>query len=191
MKNFFMFGLAGAGKDTVGELVRRYFDLYTLALADPIREEYVEKFGTSDFKQNRDRMIAIGEGYKKIYGQDVWCESALKKVSMMNEVTHGVIHMTRLAYPFRGALILDGRYQHEYDFFVGKHGFTPVRLVADREVRLERLQVRDGNAQLKALEFEKQNFISDASPALMLENNGTKDDLLDNLCRVLKLKPIY
>lgn len=160
MANYFIFGLAGTGKDTFAELMAKYYETYPIALADAIRVEYKTFLGRDDYKTNRPQMIAIGEGYKQIYGQDVWCRLAENNMSWAKSV-----------------LIMDGRYQHEYDYFVLQRGYTPIRLVADDQVRFERLKRRDGNIQREALEFEKENFISDSSFALTINTSGTVEQL--------------
>jgi dephospho-CoA kinase len=158
--NYFVFGLAGTGKDTFSDLMQKHYNVATLALADPIRDEYVRFLGKNDYKTNRPQMIKIGEGYKGIYGTDVWC--ALAEKSFYGNV---------------GRLIKDGRYTHEYEYFVNQRGYTPIRLVADDDVRFERLRRRDGNIQREALQFEKANFIPDDFDAFNVNTNGSVDDL--------------
>lgn len=160
LRNLFVFGLAGTGKDTFAGLMVNNHSYKALALADPIREEYVRHIGRSDFKTNRPTMIKIGEGYKEIYGQDIWCRLAEKQF-----VWHD------------GRLIMDGRYDHEYDYFVLERGYTPIRLVADDDVRFERLRRRDGNIQREALEYEKQHFISDDKYGITVDTNGDVNQL--------------
>lgn len=158
--NYFVFGLAGTGKDTFAELMRKIHGGETIALADPIRAEYVRFLGKHDYKTNRPMMINIGEGYKEIYGQDIWCKMAEKFFT----------------WDF-GRLIKDGRYAHEYDYFVTQRGYTPIRLVADDDVRFERLRRRDGDIQRESLGFEKQHFIPDDYDAITVATNGTVEQL--------------
>lgn len=173
--SIFLFGLAGTGKDTVADIFREDYHYESLALADPIREEYARFIGSRDYKQNRPKMIEIGEAYKQIYGQDVWCNETLRIAG----------DMPFLTLEEHGILIRDGRYQHEYNFFVRQYGYTPIHLVSDTEVRLERLRKRDGTTQMSSLMFEKKNFINDHPEALVLENNGTLSELRDNIRRLL------
>jgi hypothetical protein len=112
-----MYGLSGTGKDTASDILVGEFGLSSYALADPIRDEYTKRFHRDDYKQNRETMILIGETYKSIYGQDVWCDAAIELYRS------AVVASTR---PLGGCLIRDGRYQHEYDYFVGRHGFVPL-----------------------------------------------------------------
>jgi dephospho-CoA kinase len=158
--NYFVFGLAGTGKDTFAALMRKHHDVATIALADPIRSEYVRFLGRNDYKTNRPMMIKIGEGYKDIYGQDVWCLAA-EKTFIWND----------------GRLIKDGRYEHEYEYFVNQRGYIPIRLVADDDVRFERLKRRDGNIQREALAFEREHFIPDDFDAINVDTNGSVEQL--------------
>lgn len=185
--NIFMYGLAGTGKDTVAELMHHNHDIYSLALADPIREEYVKFYDTDDFKLHRERMIAIGEGYKKIYGQDVWCDLALRDIYDFHEWIEHLEETVSNPPNVTGAMVRDGRYNHEYEYFVVKNGFVPVRLVTDDSIRLERLRQRDKDIQMETLQFEKKNFISDDAPAFTLFNNGGVDDLEHNIAELLEM----
>jgi dephospho-CoA kinase len=160
MANYFVFGLAGTGKDTFAHLMTHNHDITAVALADPIRSEYVRHLMRTDYKTNRPQMIKIGEGYKDIYGQDIWCALAERAFVWSD-----------------GRLIMDGRYVHEYEYFVNQRGYTPIRLVADDDVRFERLKRRDGNIQREALEFEKQHFIPDDFDAINVDTNGSVKDL--------------
>lgn len=173
MVNYFMFGLAGSGKDTAASIL---VDLgyHPISLADPIRFEYMRFLGRDDFRKNREMMIRIGEGYKKIYGEDVWVRIALDKAMELNDAS-GV-----------PVVIVDGRYPFEYDYFVAQHKFVPIRIVADEKVRMKRLMQRDGTVQQKSLEFEKEHFIPDYAFAHTVENNGTVEDLEDSLIKLYK-----
>jgi hypothetical protein len=160
MANYFVFGLAGSGKDSFARLMTMYHGVQALALADPIRAEYVRHLDRNDYKTNRPQMIKIGEGYKDIYGRDIWCALCEK------------------AFHWRdGNLVMDGRYDHEYHYFVTHRGYTPIRLVADDDVRFERLKRRDGNTQREALEYERQHFIPDDYYGINVDTNGTIDQL--------------
>jgi hypothetical protein len=154
--NYFVFGLAGSGKDTFAYLMSKHYDVSPRALADPIRKEYVKWLDREDYKQNRPKMIRIGESYKHLYSEDVWCRAAEKSFTWDD-----------------GRLIKDGRYEHEYHYFVTERGYIPIRLICDDEIRFERLKRRDGNTQREALQFEKANFIPDEFDAINVNTNGT------------------
>jgi dephospho-CoA kinase len=181
MKKYFMFGKSGTGKDTVTEILLEKHHIQSLALADPIREEYKRFFGRDDYKQNRPKMIEIGESYKQIYGEEVWCRLALQRI---NEAK--TIKAFDQIVKHKGMIIRDGRYEHEYDFFVVKHGFIPIRLVADDTVRYQRLNRRDGNTQLDALKYENEKFISDKRDAITIDNSSTIEELIAKLSEVFK-----
>jgi AAA domain len=160
MANYFVFGLAGTGKDTFAYLMEKHYDVHSVALADAIRQEYVHFLDKDDYKTNRQMMINIGQTYKLLYGQDVWCRAAEKEFPWNDD-----------------RLIKDGRYEHEYHYFVMDRGYIPIRLVADDEIRFERLKRRDGNTQREALQYEKANFIPDGYDAINVNTNGTVEQL--------------
>ena len=185
---YFLFGLSGAGKDTVAQIMNQLLNIYDVALADPIRLEYERFVGLPDGKHDRTKMIQIGETYKRLYGQDVWCEAATRLIHQIEQrrgaMRSGTVANKAFATSMHEALgflnegyvITDGRYLHEYDYFVGQRGFWPIRLVADDDVRLERLRRRDGDTQPDALAWEREHFIG--SPGYTIYNNTSISDLV-------------
>lgn len=182
MMNFFMFGKAGSGKDTTAKIIEELFRVRSLALADEVRKEYTRFTGNTDYRQNRKKLIQIGEGYKQIYGPDVWCQLLIDRVSFLKEA--GEYSITD------SFLIRDGRYEHEYDFFVNKRKYIPIRVVADHEIRIQRMEERGDTIDHEALAFEEKTFIPDELFAYELNNNGTLEELQEQIQDLIE-KLIY
>lgn len=171
----FLMGLAGSGKDSIAACLRRDHGFYTLALADAIREEYATHRGSG--KPSRTQMIDIGEGYKTIYGQDVWCDRA---ISAINDAIKDAITFGEEI----NVCITDVRYDHEYDYFM-RRGWRGVWVAMSEDKRLQRLVQRDGDAQLDALQYEREHFTTRIAPYVIL-NDGTLDELTESVSRVVK-----
>lgn len=142
--NIYLFGKAGAGKDTVAEYLHRYnYEPY--ALADGIKKE----FGYFNFRQatkaDRAALIRIGEGYKHIYSADVWCRQTMRAIENW-QVFFGT-----------PVIITDGRFEVEYNYFVTQRGFIPVKLETPEDVRMMRLLARDGVDQREVLDGQESD----------------------------------
>lgn len=164
VKNVFIFGLAGSGKDTFANYLKNLTGSVSAALADGVRFEYTKFTGSYNYRENREMLIKIGEGYKQIYGQDVWCDLLIRKYAEIKTIPP--------------LIVTDGRYEHEYEYFV-ELGFVPVRIVADAHMRIPRMKKRGDVIDLNALAFERQNMIPDHFPAYEIVNNGTEQELLE------------
>lgn len=169
MKNIFIMGAAGSGKDTLAyELWNQYY-YERFALADPIREEYKRFFPLRNPRTDRERLIRIGQTYKELYGQDVWVRETLKMIenfrgSVSNDVP---------------VIITDGRYAIEYEVFVNDLNFVSVRIECPESIRLERLKQRDGTCQEGALKKESTELT--LAPAYVIDNSGDQEYLVKQI----------
>lgn len=138
MNNIFLIGKAGSGKDTAASFLAKHgYRLY--AFAEPIRAEYRRFFPDKNPRLDRNKMIDIGQAYKKLYGENVWALETYKKIQAEGEVLVNPVAIT------------DGRYAVEYDYFVKQLGYLPIRICCPDDIRLQRLKKRDGSAQEEAL----------------------------------------
>lgn len=125
--HFFMFGLAGSGKDTVSQIVEELFQVCSIGLADGVKKEYTRFTGKTEYRKNRKKLIQIGETYKLLYGKDVWCQLLLSNIQKDREAGR---------LKANSFLVRDGRYDHEYEFFVQQRNYIPIRVVADQKLRI-------------------------------------------------------
>ena len=196
MRNFFLYGLAGVGKDTVASILESV-GYHTLALADGVRDEYTRWLHAADYRANRAKLIEIGEAYKTIYGQDVWCDRTLDRLREIHDI-RGMAksgHIETIGSPdfqaqtFRavaaaGFVIRDGRYNHEFDYWV-QQDFVPVLIQTTDAVRMDRMRRRDNvEPDADMMAFERAHFI-DQTPAYVLTNDGSPGDLSQQIAQML------
>ena len=82
MKNIFIMGKAGSGKDLTAAILNRLYPVQSVALADSIRLEYERFFPEQIARTDRAKLIEIGETYKKLYGRHVWVNLVLEKIAL-------------------------------------------------------------------------------------------------------------
>lgn len=167
--NIFLIGAAGSGKDTVAQILESKYDFDIVALADPIRKEFQRFYPGEKARLHREKLIAIGQTYKTIYGEDVWCRLVEERVKELRNT--GLYPSWNWQF-----VISDGRYQVEYDYFVKERGWTPVRIIATLEQRMERLLERDGTTQSDALAKESHE-LDEVPVAYTIDNTGTLEEL--------------
>lgn len=137
--NIFILGKAGSGKDTLAELLYETYLYKRFAFADNVRTEFTRFFPNENPRLHRNKLIDIGQVYKKLYGLDVWAQMMYRQITDYQQ------------FYMHPLVTTDGRYQVEFDLFVTQLGYTPVRVYCDDDIRYERLQKRDGTLQKEAL----------------------------------------
>lgn len=170
MRNIFIMGKAGSGKDTVAEILRDMYRYNPIAFADYIRSEYSRFYPDQNPRTDRKKLQEIGETYKKIYGENVWVRLLLEDITFLIEPGQYVV--------------TDGRHQIEYDTFVAKEKYVPIFVDCPDEIRYERLLKRDGTLQEEALKKECQDLWS--ANAFHLDNSGTIKQLEYRIYELLK-----
>ena len=169
MKDIFLIGKAGSGKDTVAEILEEFYDYRLVAFADDIRAEYTRFFLEKNPRTDRAKLIEIGETYKKLYGTDVWTRLLIQEINVLD-------NSADYAERF---VVTDGRHKIEYDTFVGGLDYVPIFIDCPEEIRYARLLARDGTLQEEALKLECQDLWE--APAFVLDNSGTLEQLKINI----------
>lgn len=164
MKNLFVIGKAGAGKDTASYYFAHVYNVRMFAVAERIKMKFKELYPNLDPRLNRDKLIEIGQGCKDMLGQDCWVKLT------MDDINNYLMGM-----PNGYVIISDGRYQVEYDYFVGQLGYEPIRITCPDEIRLQRLQDRDGTTQDEALLLESNDL--DDAIATSIDNSTDETTL--------------
>jgi len=166
MKDIFLIGKAGSGKDTVSEILEELYDYRLVAFADDIRAEYTRFFPEKNPRTDRAKLIEIGETYKKLYRQNVWTQLLVQKIDNNYNTADRVV-------------VTDGRHKIEYNTFVGGLDYVPIFIDCPEEIRYARLLARDGTLQEEALKLECQDLWE--APAFVLDNSGTLERLKINI----------
>jgi len=172
MKNLFIMGKAGSGKDTVAEILRDKHGYRLVTLADNIRFEYGRFFDGKNARTDRAKLQQIGQTYKQLYGEDVWTRMLLDEVKYEE------------CYLGNQFAVTDGRHQIEYDTFVTKEGYLPIWVDCCEDLRYEQLMKRDGILQEEALKKECQDLWE--ADAYILDNMGTIGQLENRITTLMK-----
>lgn len=147
--------IAGAGKDIMANYLKEKHGFTSLSFAKPIYE-IAEKYFNIKIK---DRMVlqGIGESLRQV-DSNVWINYLFSKINK---------NKTKV-------VISDLRRLDEYERIINE-GFTPVRIVVDRNKAIDRLKERDGNCDIALLdnyvESETRNI-----PMHEIHNDGSIED---------------
>ena len=154
-------GKGGSGKDTIADFLRDEFGYTTVAFADGLyqicRDFYKMK------KKNRKLLQDVGSAMRTV-DEDVFINKALKSLEGKDKVC-----------------ISDVRALNEYER-LKKEGFVFIRVVADLNKRISRIEKRDGivcdEAYIKSLEEAPiENYLNDVTTDFIVYNNDTIEDL--------------
>ncbi|MBH8600108.1 AAA family ATPase [Thermoactinomyces sp. CICC 23799] len=152
-------GKAGAGKDSIADLLVENCGFERLAFADALKEFDRQIFGESKVK-NRRRLQELGQLCRK-FDEEVWIKHLDKKLEQAGEKV----------------VITDLRQMNEYEFCKRK-GFVIVKVHADDDVRLERLKARGDNFQPEDLRHETELAVDDIPYDQLIDNNGDYEALV-------------
>jgi dephospho-CoA kinase len=171
MIKIFLFAPMGAGKDEAAAYLSRNHRFVSIALADGIRR-YIKSCNPAYIdKSNRALEIDVGEKHREWFGADYWCRVAEKHLKIRAGMFSGAA----------GALIRDGRFAHEYEYFVNQRGYISVKIVASDEIRKERILKRDGLLNLDQFENPRDCEIIDWRADYVIRNDGEIEDLYAQL----------
>lgn len=157
----FLMGKQRSGKDTIAEYLYRYEGFQPYALAEGVYEIARKYFGM----QNKDRalLIAIGEKMREI-DPLVWVKYTLSKIDPALD----------------RVVITDVRMKHEYEYLVS-HGWHPIGVEATKETRMRRAGYTHAHENDPTEpDLSKYTFL------YTLENNGTIEELYDNIDTMLE-----
>lgn len=120
--NIVLFGEMGSGKSTVANYLCDTYRYFKFAFGSKIHSE-----SRLHGKETRNEMQQYGQMMRGIFGKDVWCDYVYNQ--SLNHINDNKV------------VIEDGRQLNEYDYYTDL-GFLPVGVIADEEVRINRLKKR-------------------------------------------------
>lgn len=162
LPNFAIIGRMGSGKSEVFLDLRRYYEYEPLSFAEPLKIGC----GTRD---DRGLLQKVGHGMRELYA-DFW----------VNLLVHDMKRQSK----FTRFAVQDCRYRNEVDALTAE-GFKTIRVVADRNTRLARLQA-NGRLQDEAqLEHVGELQLDDYEADYTIYNNGTREELHADLVAIL------
>lgn len=191
MKLLGMAGVARSGKDTVAHYLKYTHHFRTYAFADPLKEAASKMFGIplehfydSKYKEVTDPFWGISpremaqklgtEGGRRVFGEDLWIKRAEQEWNDYKDQFNGKRDMS--FYPDRdenGFIITDVRFENEADFIRKNNGIV---------IHVKR------NSIEKVREHESENGIQILDNDIVIDNNGTVEELFEKAEHTYQLK---
>jgi dephospho-CoA kinase len=159
-------GWAGSAKTTAAQYLRSKYDFEIISFADGIK--FIDSYLFGSGKKNRERLQKIGELFRREFDPDIWVKRTIESI----EAEEGNV------------VVDDLRRLNEYEALKNKN-FHIVRIVADEDVRVERLMKRDGQCDVSLMYNESENGCADlALPEI--ENNGSLEEFYARLDEMME-----
>jgi dephospho-CoA kinase len=148
-------GWAGSGKTELAKYLSEKYDGVTLSFADGIK--FVNSYVFNTTKKDREKLQKIGQFFRTL-DKNVWINKLLDSAEFENRV-----------------FVDDLRQRNEYDTLV-ENGFKIIRVVADEDIRIQRLIKRDGQCDTSLFYNDSENGCADMNLE-EINNNGSFDDM--------------
>jgi dephospho-CoA kinase len=145
-------GRACAGKDEVADYLVNKYGFTKISFATPIYDIAYRYFNMKD--KDRKLLQAIGQQFREI-APDVWVKYAFKKAQQTDKV-----------------VVVDCRQANEYKHAIA-HGFYPIKVVADHDIRVQRAIKRDGGYPDTSLWENSSETGADNFDYIEIKNNWT------------------
>lgn len=185
-----LMGKMRSGKDTVAEMIEqeiRYeMPCERYAFADGIKDILLDYFLEDVIeldkqgKKPRHYLQHIGQEFRKL-NEGVWI-GYLDKAIKANAHIH-----KEIGYPDRCVVITDVRQPNEH-FYVKNLGYHIIKIVADDETRIKRMeelnQIDDSTTE--EMQHETEKYIDSLSHDYVIYNDGSLESLKWRVKRVLK-----
>ena len=109
----------GSGKSTIAKYLCENYGYNKFSLGEKIHSE-CKLYKMHD----REHLQKYGQMMRKIFNENIWCDYLISRSKGIDKI-----------------VIDDARQLNEYDYFIEK-GYLPIAVIANEELRLERLQKR-------------------------------------------------
>ena len=170
MKNIMINGRGGSGKSEIAKYLVENYGYKEIVLAEPIYE-IAEKYFNMEIK-DRELLQDIGQKLREI-DENIWVNYLIKSLDE-NQLY----------------ALSDVRQSNEYDAFF-EEGFIPIKVYADLDKRINRIEKRDGividDEYISRLENNNAEIgADDKEYYYTIDNNGTIDELYEGVDTVVK-----
>lgn len=136
-KGIIIFGTMGSGKDTLAAMLEeRIFGSRIYKLGEDIRG-FVDKVMDGD--NNRAYYQDYGQMVRTNLGPDAW--NRLCSYKIIQDIEQDKMNLP---------IIADGRQENEFDYWI-KRGFFTVGINTRQNIRIDRLEKRDGTCDMERL----------------------------------------
>ena len=119
MQNIILFGEMGSGKSEVAKYLCEQYGYTKFSLGEKIHSE-CKLYKMHD----REHLQAYGQAMRRIFHQNIWCDYLYFRSLGIDKI-----------------VIDDARQENEFYYFTNKN-YLPVAIIADEQIRLDRLQKR-------------------------------------------------
>ena len=163
------------GKDEICKYIRsKNRDVMKVCFSSGITELLKEFFPEVLKTNNKPRKYyqEIGQ-FMRTINKDVWVNYLEKELQLHSK--HG----------FNSFVCTDLRQYNEYTFLKSK-GFYIVKVVADKENRINRMNELGDNYEMDALNHETEQNINKIPYDYLINNNGTLEELYKQVDTILK-----
>lgn len=178
LPNFAVIGKAGAGKDTVAEVLMEAFPhlgYQRFALADPLKDIAASLWG-DEARRSRHYLQGLGVSVREL-NKDTWVDHLFRRIGEAAPFAADDHRPGRI-------IVTDCRFANELQRF-REEGFTVLRVEAPQVLRVDRLR-RNGKLQDEAeLEHVSETELDGARADHTIINDASKFDLVDQLTEIL------
>lgn len=157
-------GKAGTGKTVVADHLIKKYNYKRHSIADEVKRIAARLFKMK--KKDRKLLQDIGFKMREIR-PSVWIDFLIDQIKGKDKI-----------------VVDDIRYPNEYQA-LKKEGFKIIRVVADREICIERLSERDGTAAIERLDDESETAMDDVRIENVLDGNLPLEEMLAQLDELL------
>lgn len=167
-----LIGKAGAGKDTVAEVLRELYPVYhRVAFADKLKDVAADIWGESA-RTDRDKLQKLGVAVREI-DPDAWVTAALGIGNQLRTADGGPIVVTDVRFPNEVRACI-------------RYGLVTVRIIADRGTRLNRLR-SNGKLQDEAqLDHISETALDGYTADYSVLNMDTREELGERLGSIVE-----
>lgn len=171
-------GKARTGKDAIGKLLIDNYGFKRFAFAEGITE-IINTYFPESFEKGKPRghYLHIGQTLREL-NPNVWVNYTKRNIDKyLRENENGRI------------VITDCRQLNESNF-LKDHGFVIVKVVAPVQTRLERMESLGDNFTIDDLEHDTEKQVDLIIPDLIIENDGSIEQLIRKVNTIIKLLKI-
>lgn len=167
-------GRIGSGKDEVAKILMLEHDFrYPLAFGDSLKY-YAHKIFRDVPSNPKPRKLYQFMHRMREFDPDVW----VKHLAVAIEVAED-------SRSTKGIVITDVRAENEYEW-VKANGFTVVKVIAPKEIRLERAKGRGDDFDPSDLEHESEQAIDGFKADYEIVNDGTIAELKPKINEIIR-----
>lgn len=179
-----LFGKIRSGKDTVGKILIEKYGFKRFAFGDEIGK-IIETYFPKAYINGKPRhhYQFIGQKFREL-DEDVWINTLLEKVEsyeyyscFKNAIINANLEFFKeLKRDEINVVVTDGRQKNEA-IKMREAGYVIVKVVADEEIRIKRMNESGDNYSPEMLTHETELQVDEVEADYIINNAGTLEDL--------------